>query len=505
MPPGSRPVQADASFVEDQFMVTGHAEKVARLVGGLFTDFADADVSAAPLEEVNLRFLRDLVPGEDADVDLGLHLESEDLAELVTRVYPVPQGMDLDAVLETLYQRALDPSMRAIAEPNYLISGGSGCIEGGPAGAGVPGGGRKAFRDQWAFKMEGINHAPFTEVNEPQENVRVAVFDTSPIMEPGKWTIDWMEEPLDLCVWLPEPRLNLVPALPLFAPVHPENIARGPRDPHGLDMNGRYLDHGLFVSSLIHAVAHQSDIHLIRVLNGNNLGDVPTLIKALGEYLQWDLARRGGTTLQGTVLNLSLGIVDEPDPGPEMKTMRKRVSERAVAAGILNNASTGDLCAVGLETVLALAHWAGAIIVACAGNGTKGPKAIRSEAPASYPSVIGVAGHDERQKRSGFSNTGDIAAPAGKGLPHHRPLKDDGKIKDASDWLVGAAMQLGQPQGYAYWMGTSFAAPLVAGGAARLLLEGDTPAIAHAKVMASAEPDPDNSLGKGRYKYKKNP
>jgi subtilisin family serine protease len=259
-------------------------------------------------------------------------------------------------------------------------------------------------------------------------------------------------------------------------------------------MEGHFRDHGLFVSSMVHAVASQSHIHLIRVLNGHNLGDLPTLIAALRAFLERDAADRGGT-LEGNVINLSLGLVDGSSQERHLLDMvRQRIADLDSRLGFPSFSSLGGMPAVSLYSVLDRARRAGAVVVASAGNELEGRGPKDAEAPACYPFVIGVAGHTRGQQPSSFTKWGDIAAPGGHGKPVHQPLNEDGTIKHNDDWLVGLSMFSGQPTGYMYWMGTSFAAPLVAGGAARLLLMGEHPSNVRSRIESASPPSIHGAL-----------
>ena len=109
--------------------------------------------------------------------------------------------------------------------------------------------------------------------------------------------------------------------------------------------------------------------------------------------------------------------------------------------------------------------------------------------PAQYPSVIGVSASNALRQRSCFSNWGDIAAPGGDGGPGSDLAKQDSDLLDeyselkkldcvplssicadgCSQALIGLVHDqgaAGQGYGYAYWQGTSFSAPVVAGSAA---------------------------------------
>jgi subtilisin family serine protease len=55
----------------------------------------------------------------------------------------------------------------------------------------------------------------------------------------------------------------------------------------------------------------------------------------------------------------------------------------------------------------------------------------------------------------------------------------------------------GSPSGYAYWVGTSFATPLVSGLAALLLESGVASSAVASAITTGADPSPDPDLGNG--------
>jgi hypothetical protein len=468
-------------FVPNQIVITGPPGAIDNIVGNVRNTFPG--LSQYPIQEIDLGTLRELLdterdrqPSADSGEEPGTEcgLIADKLAGMVTRVYRLPEGVQVDQAIEEFYGQA--PSSDGVyAEPNYIIGnpdigGLSGCIEGGPAGAGGPGTGKTKFWDQWAFQQVGIGllprKGPFLG-----KGTRVVLFDTSPFDKPGRWHIKWHDtkgvHPLRICVSHPQPLAG-------------EELA---------DLNEDYRDHGLFGASLVHAVAPQSEIHLIRVLNRDNRGDLGTLVKALCDYMLQN-RKAGKINLENTVLNLSLGLngyVDAKHPRLRQVADHLRTAD-ATLRFIRDSTEDDEIPVVYLQIVLGIACLAGAVIVAAAGNQSDQNQVKEMMIPASYQSVIGVAGHNYDQARSSFSNKGQIAAPGGD-LP---PDPDD-NIINPNDWLIGLSMKSEPDQGYMYWMGTSFAAPLVAGEAALDLGKGNSPG--HVKNAIKTHVTPANPPG----------
>ncbi len=119
-----------------------------------------------------------------------------------------------------------------------------------------------------------------------------------------------------------------------------------------------------------------------------------------------------------------------------------------------------------VERAIEEAERAGVVVVVAAGNRGLG----QVDFPAYLPEVIAVAAVDETLVRAPFSNYGPEVALSAPGV----------------DLLSTFGSQ-----SYARWSGTSFAAPLVAGGAALILQKypGLTPMEVKALLRSTAQPD----------------
>jgi subtilisin family serine protease len=199
-------------------------------------------------------------------------------------------------------------------------------------------------------------------------------------------------------------------------------------------------------------VAPNSAVHLIRVLNEYGCGDLWSLNNALNTFIGQQAVNN---TLDKVVLNLSLGVHQPRD-----------VSELDWPEEIVT-----------LDETLRNAHAMGAVIVAASGNDSyptmvAGPMQL----PAAWPYVVGVAATNPARDRSCYSNEGHVAAPGGDGGPWKgkpcQPVADQ-CADDEAGCNVGVVSLATQPApGYRFWVGTSFAAPLVSGQAALLLSNG---------------------------------
>jgi subtilisin family serine protease len=255
-------------------------------------------------------------------------------------------------------------------------------------------------------------------------------------------------------------------------------------------------DHGLFAAGLAHAVAPQSEIHLIRVFNQYAMGDLFTLLQALHWFINQS------ATLDKTVINLSLGL-QKADTADLPANMRAQIDAliASMGTGYSLLAAGTDIPVMALETTLRIAEGHGAVITAAAGNDSH---TVQSPAqiPASYPNVIGVAASNMERWKSCYSNTGDIGAPGGDGGPGSAATcvpqnQNCVPSEDCPYGLISLASMPGSPSGYAYWVGTSFATPLVSGLAALLLESGVASSAVASAITAGADSSPDPDLGNG--------
>lgn len=278
---------------------------------------------------------------------------------------------------------------------------------------------QQIFKKQWAFGPDGVNARNIldAQATDPAdgEDVIVGVFDASPFPVPfTSVTLDTPPAPMTL---------RLAHPIPGGAPG---------------GCSGSLANHGLFVAGLIHALAPAADIRLIRVLDDAAQGNLFTLVTALYEFLS---ALPAG---KHAVINLSLGLHGSDKEGEE-------------------DWDGPDL----LRDALQRAHEQNVVVVAAAGNENAGSQ---DDLPAAFPArwefVVGVAASDSKKQRACFSNRGDVMAPGGAGLKNC--LFPAGRCSDEDCPYAVISLDVGSYTGYSYGIGTSFAAPLVAGLAARV-------------------------------------
>jgi hypothetical protein len=462
-------VQTNHFLLTGQIILTGSQEGISAVVDALSAE----GISLRAVEACELNYLDEPIEARDEELgypptgnadqsqapDLQLPFHNPDSGAPINRdrgplamnLYQFDSTLiDLPALLRQL--APLSEEYGVYVDPNYMtghlaknpcsnpfgLEGSPFGLEGSPFGLeGSPDGGigapaqTQAFWSQWAFEAIELGALRDGNLDASADGVLVGVFDTSPFDNPGNYELSAIEPILNIQVEYPFP----LPPLELSADIV------GPTP----DVR----DHGLFVAGLVHGVAWDSQIQLVRVLTADGCGDLFGLNKAIHHFISSNRDQRG--LLLNTVMNFSLGVT------------RPREMGLIDLNGIENEIES-------LETALFEAFRRGAVIVAASGNDSvDGILRLPSELPASYPFVIGVAASNIQGAPACFSNAGDVIAPGADGQIGEMvctPLAQTcPTVADADgncEWgLVSLAST--SDTGYAYWVGTSFASPLVSG------------------------------------------
>jgi hypothetical protein len=448
----------------DQIIVTGPPPEVSEVISGFsLTLTSQCDLSYQNAHNLDLE---------------SFPFPSEALSDLTMRLYQIEPGQSVVNVAKTINEAG--SGHHVFADPNYLtgpFAGASACgnptyEDGGSPLAGISPLPATAgqFWGQWAF--EHVGAGPSLQdalqgalINPTGAGVRVGVFDTSPFTPVSAMAIEDSEGGIHFS----ETIAQVTPNLKLSVS-HPKMRDLQATDPAAAT---NVNDHGLFVAGLIHAIAPESDIQLIRVLNEYGCGDLFTLTKALYQFIADMEAERG--MLDGTVINLSLGVL-------------KPASGEVLADDTIES----------LRAAVLLAHSRGAVVVAAAGNDSyiEG-KPLPPQIPARYPFVIGVAGSNVYREKACFSNWGDVSAPSGDSPSEEGPgyckrevlTECSGDCDEAVISLALSPSTAGDTTRYAYWRGTSFSAPLVSGLAALVLDAGVSRPTCPLKSPAWVHPD----------------
>lgn len=375
-------------------------------------------------------------------------------------------------------------------DPNWLtghpyeVEGSPYEVEGSPYEVEGSGGGTVQFASpdlflsQWGFETIGLvqNGDKRTITG---RGVRVGIFDTSPFVgvSEGAETVK-------------ELSLQKAPSPLRIKVFHPKLMAL---EPSSLERAGRQVDvrnHGYFVAGLVHAIAPDSEIQLIRVLENDNRGDLYTLMKAVFEFLKRNSKEERPKT--GAVVNLSLGI---------------RVAPGEAKFGLPTEV-------LSLQYLMDAAHCLGTVVVAAAGNNSsRSSLPLSPNHPASLSGVIGVAASNNSNRRSCFSNGGKVAAPGGDGRSKDtengdrncKPRGQDcSELENCTSAVVGPFIKPPytdeKENGYVFWSGSSFSAPMVTGLAALVLQAGQgnlSPTLVARLIACGATLSEDQYLGAG--------
>jgi hypothetical protein len=329
---------------------------------------------------------------------------------------------------------------------------------------------------QWAFGKHGIELPRLVTNTWPTgEGILVGVFDTLPFATEANqatdFEIDWVETD-----WMSDSLTLTITALSLEE--DPDELASGG------GLGSATINHGLYVAGLIHALAPRTEIQLIRVLDKNNVGDMFALLESLHNFLQ--PSNRSG--YDGAVINMSLGIRIPPLEARNLAGLPKEV--------------------LSLQDLLAVARCLNVVVVAASGNNSaRSTVPELPNLPAAWSSVIGVGASNINKGLSCFSNQGDISAPGGDGRETDgpaeicRPRNNECLDAECPFGVIGPISKtLSTDSGYAYWTGSSFAAPMVSGLAAEVLdiANGSlTPTEVRAILECGATPSNDRYLGAG--------
>jgi subtilisin family serine protease len=459
-------------YVQDQVLITGPLDRIDSVVLEMPSLLKDLNVVLEPAggedEDLGLSLL-DFVEDENVKACLRSILPDHAMClkgQLGMRLYRIvreeedaPQRGLVEKVVRHINREAREACV--FSGPNWLIgypysaAGSPYSAAGSPySAAGSPFASPgtavrpEDFWTQWSLERIGLIQNGMRTIRQCGQGVRVGVFDTSPFAAAGRPVPSGWGHP------------------PLLTVVHPEVFGQFPVPPppaiDGVeppDLSG----HGLSVAGLVYAVAPRSDIYLYRVLDKHAQGNLFVLCHALLDFLRGAVSNPDAPN--GAIINLSLGL---PLP-PNWRHL------------------VGTVWVFALEVVLALAHCLGVTVVASAGNeSTRAGPAAPAEFPASLSHVVGVMACNHGDDRSCFSNKGNLTAPGGDGYDCGNGCEPESentdcscpwsKVSDAERWkygVIGPVFPSSEfPFGFARWLGTSFAAPLVSGLAALVLDKG---------------------------------
>jgi hypothetical protein len=261
------------------------------------------------------------------------------------------------------------------------------------------------------------------------------------------------------------------------------------------------VDHGLFIAGIVRDLAPDAQIECIRVLNDEAVGDATTLTHTLLDIL----SRTGeGKDLFHTPIVINVSLTETP------------LDEDLVRLGFTNTRQSLDETRAGLVVPFKVLSDRGVIFTASAGNDSSPtnpmnvskcrhwphyPAAFAYYAPEPVPTMIPVGAVDKDGNAASYSHypgPSGIATYSGRLLKAKEPLGEPHNVThlgEPIDALRGvfssrmypalskddtlpdhAPFPVDYPEypapdsnAWAYWMGTSFATPIISAVVARIL------------------------------------
>jgi subtilisin family serine protease len=307
----------------------------------------------------------------------------------------------------------------------------------------------------------------------------------------------------------------------------------------GKDVYGRHYpirleDHGLFIAGIVHDLAPRAQIECIRVLDDLCVGDTQVIAKAINQIYFRTALSSGDLYGKPVVVNLSLVIPNEDE------AKSQGITPLPLPVGSPAESSNNPWAS--LEQPLRSLTSLGVIVVAATGNeDDQREVSIQYRPPALYPAafaykpffldgIIPVGAVDSSGKVTSYScYPGDrgIATYGGETpavVPPSPPYPTSGNPDvRPTDMMRGIYSSVEYPplsldppaqyytapndHAWAYWVGTSFATPIVASLAARVLelqAEGGSGGSAQQAIMNAASDttlwdrlDPSTTGGSG--------
>ena len=381
-----------------------------------------------------------------------------DIIGELTKQFPPNQGSKQESVAGLTIQGS---------SPNWLTSAASqGGATGGPGGKPSPYYGN---RKTAPYYLNIITKLKNKKIYGDGEGVDVAILDTAPCAQDLVAAYkEWPDHPLIATLLGPNGKLHLYPATY-------EELLRltcTSLNDHDYKMS----DHGLFIAGIIHSIVPKAEIHLIEVLNQYGVGDFASFIRGLlkvwAEIFKPD--RLG-------VVNCSF-MFEKPLHNNHCRHMDQTGDPDAeFERAVLEFSKSEQATQLILEFLFNQLYGMGKQAIAAAGNdaraGDPGPTPARY--PAALSSVQGVGAFPKtldklptgKYRPSVFSNLSE--SPDQKGVVT-KGIGTLGGEEGQGKGLLG--LYLGEfPSGerneskWAWWAGTSFAAPILTGAVASIL------------------------------------
>jgi Subtilase family len=335
------------------------------------------------------------------------------------------------------------------------------------------------------------------------QEVDVAILDTAPSREELEWAYNYYTN---------QPLLSDVLSRLVVTYANGNGIDLPlPEELRVKDHDYRMADHGLFIAGIIENIAPSGHLHLIQVLNDFGVGTAESIAQGFTVLRRWR-ANRG----RPLVVNCSLMLV-EPMPGQDRPQddedrdhdlahwpifhdrlfVNQEVDEQTRRQMEADMREARQKLAMAIEWLCISVYDEGIVIVAAAGNDAvrgrapDGGRRPEARFPAAFDSVVGVGALNRNVSQTDYSNRGDrpeivgLATFGGKAqMVRIRPGKDV-PYAVPNEAVLGVyigkfparapGVTLPNENGWGWWAGTSFAAPVISGAVAALVARGNTP------------------------------
>ena len=325
----------------------------------------------------------------------------------LTNAEEVEQDVILSSIVEL--DRALpelfDGTVVAVA-PNWLTSTSPPHIGtvGGPGAQPVVNTGSDGYRVMFYPQSGSSDLHDMLDSRESTENVTIVLLDTAP--DPS--VMEQAAERNELMRTLHQ-RLHLHIDSDIQAEL--DSITQSSNEYKNAGHNYEMLSHGIFAAGLIHSIAPDAEIHLIRVLNQYGVGTANTLLRGL------DLATKLKADGQPLVINMSLTLAfpsadmlnrqllpdalqgwdamwqsTEEDRESTLKMLEQLGGDPRQRPPVTEPSNVIERLRFALELATRNAAGTDVLLVAAAGNERKAgdPGLPLTMYPAAYDDVIGV-------------------------------------------------------------------------------------------------------------------
>jgi Subtilase family len=361
-----------------------------------------------------------------------------------------------------LRERSLGALTIKDVTPNWLTSVTSqGSGTGGPGGRPSP---YYGSRKNAPYGFDIVTQLKDKNIYGDGTGVDVAILDTAPsahdLVAAHK---EWPDHPIIASLLGPGGKLHLYPAS------YDELLHMGSLSLN--DHDYKMTDHGLFIAGIIHSIVPNAEIHLIEVLNHYGIGDFANFVQGL-QKVRSEIYKPD----RKMVINCSW-MLEFPRDDHHCRHMNQTGDPDAYFEWAVREFSKTDQATLlTLETLFNQFYYLNRQAIAAAGNdGRKEhPERVEARYPAALKRVTGVGALPKSLERGGngkflpsvFSNLADT--PEKKGIATLGG--EEGEGKGVLGLYIGEFPDCCRNESkWAWWAGTSFAAPILTGTVASIL------------------------------------